>query len=141
MALYDNIQLLNTWANNSRLLLSLLENDIDTRTLSEYNKGLLGGMGHIVVSLRTVMFDLIDAVQYFVYGNSSSSMFYKWLSVHSGLYDRAEPVTWKAICEAWVKDDFEGKEWTIAIIDRMRTLMWDEPFNIKWAASPTAEHT
>ncbi len=71
-----------------------------------------------------------------------------WI-VHNTLYNPPNPVvyflkehgaaevTWKAICEAWVKDDFEGKEWTIACIDRMRTLMWDEPFYIKWAAKPT----
>ncbi len=47
-------------------------------------------------------------------------------------------LTWQKICEAWVANDFEGKEWTIAVIDRMRTLMWDKPFDIKWAASPTA---
>lgn len=46
-------------------------------------------------------------------------------------------VRWYQICSAWTKDDFEGMEWTIACIDRMRQLMWDEPFNIKWAASPT----
>ncbi|MBA7635992.1 hypothetical protein ES703_43605 [subsurface metagenome] len=48
-------------------------------------------------------------------------------------------LTWQAICEAWIKDDFAGKEWTIACIDRMRTLMWDKPFDIKWAASPTEQ--
>ncbi|GAI84898.1 unnamed protein product, partial [marine sediment metagenome] len=44
--------------------------------------------------------------------------------------------TWKKICEAWVKDDFEGRAWTIAIIDRMRQILWDEPFSIVWAARP-----
>lgn len=56
-------------------------------------------------------------------------------------YDNAEmpevEITWQAICEAWVKDDFAGKEWTVACIDQMRKLMWDKPFDIKWAASPT----
>lgn len=47
-------------------------------------------------------------------------------------------LTWKKICEAWVKNDFEGKEWTIACIDRMRQLMWDKPFSIMWAAKPDA---
>jgi len=51
----------------------------------------------------------------------------------------AADVTWKSICEAWVKNDFEGKEWTIACIDRMRQLMWDKPFSIKWAADPKEE--
>ncbi|MBA7680009.1 hypothetical protein ES703_88316 [subsurface metagenome] len=45
-------------------------------------------------------------------------------------------VTWKSICEAWLKDDFEGRAATIAIIDRMRQILWDEPFNIIWAARP-----
>ncbi|GAI07824.1 unnamed protein product, partial [marine sediment metagenome] len=45
-------------------------------------------------------------------------------------------VTWKSICEAWVKDDFEGRFWTIGIIDRMRQIMWDEPFDLTWAARP-----
>jgi len=50
-------------------------------------------------------------------------------------------LTWKTICEAWVKDDFEGRRWTIACIDHMRKLMWDEPFTIQWAAKPEAEST
>jgi len=45
-------------------------------------------------------------------------------------------VTWKSICEAWVRDDFEGRFWTIGIIDRMRQIMWDEPFDLTWAARP-----
>lgn len=47
-----------------------------------------------------------------------------------------DAVTWKVICEAWVKNDFEGRAWTIAIIDRMRQILWDEPFDIKWAEKP-----
>lgn len=56
-------------------------------------------------------------------------------------YTIEEPpiVTWKAICEAWVKNDFEGKEWTIACIDHMRKLMWDKPFFIQWASKPEQE--
>lgn len=48
-------------------------------------------------------------------------------------------LTWKSICEAWAKDDFEGKEWTIACIDHMRKLMWDKPFRIIWASKPETE--
>ncbi len=47
-----------------------------------------------------------------------------------------EELTWKTICEAWAKDDFEGRFHTIAFIDRMRQIIWDEPFNILWAAKP-----
>lgn len=45
-------------------------------------------------------------------------------------------LTWKAIVEAWVADDFAGRAWTIATIDRMRQILWDEPFNVQWAARP-----
>lgn len=45
-------------------------------------------------------------------------------------------ITWKSIVEAWIKDDFEGRFWTIAVIDRMRQLIWNEPFEISWAARP-----
>ena len=45
-------------------------------------------------------------------------------------------VTWKSIVEAWVKDDFEGRVWTIGVIDRMRQILWNEPFDLKWAARP-----
>lgn len=45
-------------------------------------------------------------------------------------------VTYQAICEAWGKDDFEGRVATIAFIDRMRQLIWNEPYQVMWAAKP-----
>jgi len=51
----------------------------------------------------------------------------------------AGTVTAKAICEAWAKDDFKYRALTIAFIDRMRQLLWDEPFYVKWAAKPESE--
>ena len=48
-------------------------------------------------------------------------------------------VTWQSIIEAWGADDFEGRKWTIAFIDHMRKLLWDEPFDITFAARPQAE--
>jgi len=48
-------------------------------------------------------------------------------------------VTWKSICEAWGTDDFEGASVTIAFIDRMRQLIWNEPFKVLWAAKPETE--
>lgn len=48
-------------------------------------------------------------------------------------------LTWRKICEALAKDDFEGRYWTIAIIDHMRTLIWNKPFNIIWASKPETE--
>jgi len=45
-------------------------------------------------------------------------------------------LTWKDIVEAWIKDDFAGRAPTIAVIDRMRQILWDEPFSVLWAARP-----
>lgn len=45
-------------------------------------------------------------------------------------------LTWQKICEAWIKNDFEGRAFTIATIDRMRQILWDEPFFVAWAARP-----
>lgn len=47
-----------------------------------------------------------------------------------------QEVTYKSICEAWGKDDFEGRVATIAFIDRMRQLLWNEPYQVLWAAKP-----
>lgn len=78
-----------------------------------------------------------NAIRYLVDSEPANDPAYPllyYLKHHSG-------VDWKSICEAWVKDDFEGKEWTIACIDHMRKLMWDEPFSVKWASKPEAEST
>lgn len=50
----------------------------------------------------------------------------------------AEPyeLTATKICEAWAKDGFHDRALTIAFIDRMRQLIWDEPFFVAWAARP-----
>lgn len=140
MSLQGQITSLNQWANESRLILWELEDDIDNRTISAYHAQQHDGIGWVVISLREVMKDFIEAMQWFVYGYSSSFNYSYWLGVHQGLFDKEVDITWRAICEAWVANDFEGKEWTIAIIDRMRQLMWDEPFSIRWAANPKTEH-
>ena len=43
------------------------------------------------------------------------------------------------ICEAWMQDDFKDRALTIAFIDRMRQLIWDEPFSAIWAGLPETE--
>ncbi|GAG91422.1 unnamed protein product, partial [marine sediment metagenome] len=45
-------------------------------------------------------------------------------------------LTWQKIVEVWYANDFEARTVTIACIDRMRQLIWDEPFNVIWAAKP-----
>lgn len=49
-------------------------------------------------------------------------------------------LTWKKICEAWAVNDFEGRAVTIGFIDRMREMLWDEPFSAQWAARPEQEY-
>lgn len=48
----------------------------------------------------------------------------------------AYKLTYQKIVEAWIKDGFEGRAVTIATIDRMRQIIWDEPFYVRWAARP-----
>jgi len=45
-------------------------------------------------------------------------------------------LTAKKICEAWAVNGFQDRAVTIAFIDRMRQLIWDEPFYVAWAAKP-----
>jgi len=71
--------------------------------------------------------------------NYAQSHFYE--SVYWANKDAPEPpefeLTWKKICEAWAENDFEGRAVTIAFIDRMRQLLWNEPFYVAWAAKPS----
>lgn len=141
MPLLDYINDLNTWGNTCRLSIVNLEDELDWRELSQYNMGQHGGIGWVAYANRQVIADLIEAMQYFVYGGSDSFRYDTWFKVHWGLFYQESEVTWQAICEAWVKDDFEGRGWTIAVIDKMRQIVWDEPFDIQWAAMPDAEET
>lgn len=45
-------------------------------------------------------------------------------------------LTFEKIVEVWIADDFAGRALTIATIDRMRQILWDEPFNVVWSARP-----
>ena len=61
-------------------------------------------------------------------------------SIYWAQKDAPEPepyeLTAKAICEAWGKDDFADRAITITFIDRMRQLIWNEPYYVAWAARP-----
>ena len=95
----------------------------------------------------TALYRAHGVLTYFIDRYSSAPPYYRLIKLFqlSWEYTMNEPpefdLTWKAICEACVKNDFEGKEWTIAIIDHMRKLMWDKPFSVQWAASPTGAKT
>lgn len=139
MALIDQINAISSYVYNCRERLAGVEDGLEWGyEPNAYQKTQNGGIGWIAVANRQVLADLIEAMQWFVYGYSDPFGSYVWYSSLLGLYNKEVEITWKAICEAWVANDFEGKEWTIACIDRMRVLMWDEPFSIQWAASPNA---
>ena len=50
-------------------------------------------------------------------------------------------VTYQKIVEAWAFNNFEGRQPTIAFIDRMRQLLWNEPYYTAWAAAPEGQPT
>jgi len=58
-----------------------------------------------------------------------------WAAQEGGEVTEYE-LTATKICEAWAKDGFHDRALTIAFIDRMRQLIWDEPFFVAWAARP-----
>lgn len=58
-----------------------------------------------------------------------------WRSWQYDIENR-DKLPWVFIVESWIENDFAGREWTIACIDRMRQILWDEPFNIMFAARP-----
>lgn len=43
---------------------------------------------------------------------------------------------YRSINESWFENNFRGAGPTIAFIDRMRQLLWDEPYFVAWAAIP-----
>ncbi len=136
MTVEERIETMHGWANESRLILYNLEDDIDTTYLDIFSGFWRNQVKAAIDSLRSVLADHIEASQWFVYGQTSSFNYSYWRSLHLELVNVAGDVTWQQIVEAWVKDDFEGRAMTIATIDRMRQILWDEPFSVQWAARP-----
>ncbi len=38
-------------------------------------------------------------------------------------------LTWEKIVNVWILADTDGQQWTIGMIDYMRKVIWDKPFN------------
>lgn len=136
MSILWTINQVYDWTGESAGRLWELEDGIDWRTISNYDKNQHGGIGWVACANRAVLAELLEAMQWFVYGYSSSLNHAYWYYIHKWLYDREAEVTWQTICEAWVANDFEGRAMTIAVIDRMRQILWNEPYNVTWAARP-----
>lgn len=109
--------------------------------LDAYSTHWLAGEDHLAIDeLRKVCENLNSALgsHHLGYWNPDYAGYFPYIlcqNIPTG------EVTWKSIVEAWAKNDFEGRAWTIAMIDRMRQILWDEPFNIKWAARPEQEES
>ena len=104
------------------------------------------GDDHTAIYELWVAVGWTNSISYYMLDKYAAySPYYRLCKIHTTAWEYTEweipefELTWKAICEAWVKDDFEGMEWTIACIDHMRKLMWDKPFKIQWAEKPTGE--
>jgi len=92
--------------------------------------------GSIIDKIRLLLDDMywcMEAMLNQEVGGTYPTVFQNWVN-NVGL--GGDELTATAICEAWGKNNFEDRALTIAFIDRMRQLIWDEPFYIKWAARP-----
>lgn len=90
-------------------------------------------MDHLTIEALIEATDYLSDAIWYLYVMSGG---YEYLYALPYFMKTYGGVTWQAICEAWAKDDFAGRAPTIAFIDRMRQLIWDEPFSVRWAAKP-----
>lgn len=114
-------------------------NEADTEWLLARDEWQAGNDHQCLYHLLGVTWRNVDALQEFMYPYSPYwyyGIFWYFLNYYTIESAPEYDLTWKAICEAWIKNDFEGRAPTIAIIDRMRQILWDEPFYIQWAARP-----
>lgn len=119
---HDRLTLLDSYLEDAWTRHNAWYEDTDKWWAQRYILNALGVCQYVFVRIFAAnhIFDPFVGIPYF-------------LKYHTG-----GEVTWQAIVEAWVKDDFEGRAWTIGVIDRMRQILWDEPFDITWAARPEA---
>ena len=87
------------------------------------------------VSIEVAVKDLALSIRWLLSRKTYTDYHYRIL--HSFGLVGGDELTWQAICEAWAANSFEGRAGTIAFIDHMRKLLWNEPFNAVWASGPT----
>lgn len=129
MPFYPAITTLNTWANECRLILWNLEDDLDWRSISQFDKFGHGGLGFIVVQNREIIAELIEAMQYFVYGHTSSFGYTTWLNVHAGLYNQEADVSLLSWIEAYIAAHDDHRSAHRLLIDAYQASMYDKPFD------------
>ena len=129
MSLWSNITGLNSWANQCRLILVDLEDDLDMRSNSDYNLTANGGIGWVTWANRAVLADLVEAMQYFVYGQTSSFSYVKWLDVHQGLYEQESDLNMSGILNAMLTADPDEVTYYMGLSDAFKQSVWNRPYN------------
>jgi len=89
-----------------------------------------GNTRDCLYDLITAVYALRNASRYIIYDsyNPIGAPLLYWAIYYS--------VNYRTMCDGWAADSFYGRSPTIAYIDRMRQLIWNEPFNVIWAAKP-----
>lgn len=132
MSLQDDINLLTSRISSCKDILWEVEDGLDWREPSQFQKAVNGGIGYIAVANRAVLDELIEAMQHFVYGYTSSFGYLAWNNVHQGLYNMEPDMS----LAAWVlryanaPDDVRSAHTTI--IDAYRASMYDKPFDLEY---------
>jgi len=107
----------------------------------------LGMNDHAAIDkVITACINLCTCIDYIVDEYTGSVPYYRLMKIHRSAWEYtmysppSYTLTSKKICEAWAKNDFKDRMLTIAFIDRMRQLLWDEPFRVVWAGKPEEEY-
>lgn len=125
MTLETDMVFLDSGAYNCSIRLPYVADNLDMREPSNYNKMQHDGIGFIAVANRTVILELIEAMEFFVYSLNNPLDYWKWYKVHFGLYNRAEPLTMQNIIETmWNANPLETF-YFINYIDGMRASIWN----------------
>jgi len=129
MSLSTQISTLNTWANNCRIILWQLEDNLDDSTPSAYQCSQNGGIGWIAWYNRQVLGELIEAMQYFVYGHTSSFNYTYWINVHQGLYNWEHDMSLVKMIEYYINANDDARSAQRLLYDAYKASMYDKPFD------------
>lgn len=87
-------------------------------------------------TLKDAAYYLRSVQRHIIAADGENGGFYRYLLPYILNELQGGEITYQQICEAWGKNDFEGRAVTIAFIDRMRQLIWHEPYSAVWASKP-----
>ncbi len=132
MSLQTQINTLNTWENDCRIILWGLDDDLDWRLIDDYNAAKNGGIGFVTRTNRQVINDLIEAMQYFVFGHTSSFDYVYWFNVHQGLYEMEPELSLLKMIDAYINADDDARSAQRLLFDAYQASMYDKPFDLEY---------